>query len=207
MLVHAICQASESMRLPAPHSPWLPALPAHAAARRPARTAPGRTAGRLPPVPYGLDDLPAQQDQRPAVLDLASFGHLMVAGAPRSGRSQLLRTIAGALGLHHREADVHLYGLDCGNGALLPLADLPHCGAVVPRTQTERAIRLMSRLSQELSRRQELLADGGFADIGEQRAAAATRGRRRAGRCRTSWSCSTAGRASPPRWARSTAGA
>ena len=71
----------------------------------------------------------------------------MAAGAPRSGRSQLLRTIAGALALAHSCADVHLYGIDCGNGALLPLADLPHCGAVVSRTQTERAARLLGRLA------------------------------------------------------------
>ena len=68
---------------------------------------------------------------------------------------------------------MHLYGIDCGNGALLPLADLPHCGAVVLRTQAERAARLIGRLGQELSRRQEQLAAGGFAGIGEQRAARA----------------------------------
>jgi S-DNA-T family DNA segregation ATPase FtsK/SpoIIIE len=94
----------------------------------------------------------------------------MAAGAPRSGRSQLLRTIAGALALAHSCADVHMYGIDCGNGALLPLTDLPHCGAVVGRTQTERAVRLLGRLGAELSRRQELLAEGGFADVNEQRA-------------------------------------
>ena len=98
---------------------------------------------------------------------------MMAAGGPRSGRSQLLRTIAGSLAATHSCADVHLYGIDCGNGALLPLADLPHCGAVVLRTQAERAVRLIGRLGQELSRRQELLAEGGFADIAEQRAAAA----------------------------------
>src|SRR5690348_13403502 len=175
VLVRAICQASESMRLPAPSRPWLPALPdTLLLSDLPALPPPA--GGQLTPIPYGLDDLPAQQDQRPAVLNLASFGHMMVAGAPRSGRSQLLRTIAGSVGLHHSEADVHLYGLDCGNGALLPIADLPHCGAVVLRTQPERATRLMSRLSRELSRRQELLADGGFADIGEQRAAASAGG-------------------------------
>ena len=97
---------------------------------------------------------------------------------------------------------MHLYGIDCGNGALLPLADLPHCGAVVSRTQAERAARLLKRLGAELSRRQELLAEGGFADIGEQRAAAP------AGRtgCRTSSCCSTGGRDSPPPWARLDAG-
>jgi hypothetical protein len=60
----------------------------------------------------------ALQRQEPAVLSLDTFTHLMAAGAPRSGRSQLLRTIAGALALAHSCADVHLYGIDCGNGAL-----------------------------------------------------------------------------------------
>ena len=95
----------------------------------------------------------------------------MAAGAPRSGRSQLLRTIAAALALAHSCADLHLYGIDCGNGALRALTDLPHCGAVVTRTETERAVRLLGRLAAEVSRRQELLAEGGFADITEQRAA------------------------------------
>ena len=101
-----------------------------------------------------------------------SFTHLMAAGAPRSGRSQLLRAIAGALALAHSPADVHLYGIDCGNGALLPLAELPHCGAVVSRAHPERATRLLRRLAAELSRRQEVLAAAGFGDIREQRAAA-----------------------------------
>ena len=70
---------------------------------------------------------------------------------------------------------MHLYGIDCGNGALLPLADLPHCGAVVTRTQAERAARLLARLGAELARRQDLLAEGGFAGITEQRAAAGPR--------------------------------
>ena len=104
-------------------------------------------------------------------LNLDAFTHLMAAGAPRSGRSQLLRTIAGALALTHSPADVHLYGIDCGNGALLPLADLPHCGAVVSRAQTERATRLLKRLAAELGSRQEQLAAAGFGDIAEQRAA------------------------------------
>jgi S-DNA-T family DNA segregation ATPase FtsK/SpoIIIE len=126
--------------------------------------------GTLPCV-FGLVDLPAVQQQQSAVLALDAFTHQMAAGAPRSGRSQLLRTIAGALALAHSPADVHLYGIDCGNGALLPLADLPHCGAVVSRAQNERATRLLKRLAAELSSRQEQLAAAGFGDIAEQRAA------------------------------------
>lgn len=80
------------------------------------------------PIPFGLLDLPAIQRQQAAAIDLDTFGHLMAAGAPRSGRSQLLRTIAAAIAACCSCADAHLYGPDCGNGALLPLADLPHCG-------------------------------------------------------------------------------
>jgi S-DNA-T family DNA segregation ATPase FtsK/SpoIIIE len=116
--------------------------------------------------------LPQAQAQVPAALELATFSHLMAAGAPRSGRSQLLRAIAAALALNRDCADVHLYGLDCGNGALLPLTALPHCGAVVTRSEAERAGRLLRRLGAELDRRQELLAAGGHASVTEQRAAA-----------------------------------
>ncbi|MGW0813276.1 FtsK/SpoIIIE domain-containing protein [Streptomyces viridiviolaceus] len=174
VLVDAVRDANRSMGIPAQHSPWLPALdetlllddievPALASA----------APGKLPPAPYGIEDLPADQARRPVVIDFASFGHLMIGGAPRSGRSQVLRTIAGSLARTHSTADVHLYGIDCGNGALNALTRLPHCGAVVGRNQTERVVRLVNRLKGEMDRRQNLLADKGFADIGEQRAAVA----------------------------------
>ena len=114
----------------------------------------------------------------------------------------MLRTIAGSLARTHSCGDVHLYGIDCGNGALNALSRLPHCGAVVGRNQTERAVRLIGRLKAEMTRRQELLADDGFADIGEQRA----RCRRGGPARRTSCCCSTAGRAGCPRSANSTTG-
>jgi S-DNA-T family DNA segregation ATPase FtsK/SpoIIIE len=121
---------------------------------------------------YGLQDLPASQGQRAATFDLTSDGHMLIVGAPRSGRSQFLRTLAGAIGRGASYSDVHIYGLDCGNGALRPLTSLPHCGAVVGRAQPERVVRLLNRLTGELQRRQALLADLGLADIDEQRNAA-----------------------------------
>ncbi|MGW2682593.1 FtsK/SpoIIIE domain-containing protein [Streptomyces sp. NPDC001414] len=170
VLVDAVREANTALAIPAQHSPWLPALddmlllddvPAV------------RGQGALPAAPYGVEDLPGEQARRAVAVDFARFGHLIVAGAPRTGRSQVLRTIAGSLARTNSCADVHLYGIDCGNGALNALTRLPHCGAVVGRNQTERVERLMARLSGELGRRQELLADKGFADIGEQRGAVA----------------------------------
>jgi S-DNA-T family DNA segregation ATPase FtsK/SpoIIIE len=100
-------------------------------------------------------------------------GHLYVIGGPRSGRSTALRTIVASLAERVSARDLHVYALDCGNGALLPLESLPHTGVVVSRTQVERADRLLRRLSEEVDRRQEVLAAGGFADLAEQRAAVA----------------------------------
>jgi S-DNA-T family DNA segregation ATPase FtsK/SpoIIIE len=171
VLVEAIQRASDRLRVPAQHSPWLPALPETLLLSDLADAAVSGSA-ELAAIPYGVDDLPALQEQHTAAISPATFGHLMAAGAPRSGRSQLLRTIAGSIAATHSCADAHIYGIDCGNGALLPVADLPHCGAVVTRTQTERAARLIGRLGAEVSRRADLLAESGFADLTEQRAVA-----------------------------------
>ncbi|MFI7601907.1 FtsK/SpoIIIE domain-containing protein [Actinoplanes sp. NPDC049681] len=163
VLVEEIRAAATAAGVPPQHSPWLPALPT-------ITTLDELEAGSG--APYGLDDLPAQQSRHTAVVELERFGHLVVAGAPRTGRSQLLRTIAGSLARTYSTADLHLYGLDCGNGTLLAAAELPHCGAVVTRVQVERAVRLIRRLDEELRRRQAVLAAGGFASVTEQRAAA-----------------------------------
>ncbi|MGP3999150.1 FtsK/SpoIIIE domain-containing protein [Streptomyces sp. 8N706] len=167
VLVDAVREANAHLRIPQQHSPWLPAL---AETVLPEDLPPAQGLGVLPPAPYGIEDLPSSQARRAVAIDFATFGHLLIAGAPRSGRSQVLRTIAGSLARTLSCADVHLYGIDCGNGALNALSKLPHCGAVVGRNQSERAVRLVRRLSAEVSRRQELLAEYGFADIGEQRA-------------------------------------
>ncbi|MCF6509244.1 FHA domain-containing protein [Blastococcus sp. MG754426] len=166
VLVGAVRAAAEADGVPAQRSPWLPALPA----RVPVTDLGAPEGGASPTwLPYGLQDVPATQERRVAAFDPAADGHLLVVGSPKSGRSQLLRTLAGAAGSRCSTADLHLYALDCGNGALLPVADLPHCGAVVTRTQTERAARLLDRLARELERRQQVLAEGGFADVAEQR--------------------------------------
>ncbi|MFE0513624.1 FtsK/SpoIIIE domain-containing protein [Streptomyces sp. NPDC058964] len=172
VLVDAVRDASQALGIPAQHSPWLPALAETLLLDEIEAPAGTLAPGRLPPAPYGVEDLPADQARRPVVVDFATFGHLMIGGAPRSGRSQVLRTIAGSLARTHSCADVHLFGIDCGNGALNALTRLPHCGAVVGRNQTERVIRLVNRLKGELGRRQDLLAQKGHAGIGEQRAAA-----------------------------------
>ncbi|MEO3765877.1 FtsK/SpoIIIE domain-containing protein [Streptomyces sp. B8F3] len=127
----------------------------------------------LAPVPIGLADVPEDQFQTAAVLDLADKLPLLVSGGPRSGRSQLLRTVAGGVARQHSVADVHLYGIDCDSGALRALTALPHCGAVVSRNEPDRLTRLLDRLTTTVRVRQSELGAEAFADIAAQRQAVA----------------------------------
>ena len=56
----------------------------------------------------------------------------------------MLRQLAGEIARSVDPRDVHLYGIDCGNGALLPLVAMPHVGAVVTRDQADRVRRLLA---------------------------------------------------------------
>ncbi|MEV4426215.1 FtsK/SpoIIIE domain-containing protein [Streptomyces sp. NPDC049602] len=168
VLVEAVRGAAEQLAVPPARRPWLPPLPA-ALTLADLPPLPEAEHGRLAPVAYGIVDVPTEQARRPLTLDLDRAGHLYVIGSPRSGRSQTLRTLAAALAETHGSADVHLYGLDCGNGALQALTPLPHCGAVVDRTQVERVVRLLNRLGAEIGRRRDLLGRQGVADLTELR--------------------------------------
>ncbi|GAA3116467.1 FtsK/SpoIIIE domain-containing protein [Planomonospora alba] len=124
----------------------------------------------VPPLVFGTTDLPWAQDRRALELDLAHGGHLLIAGTARSGRSTALRTLAGAIAAGASPQDVHLHAIDCGSGALLPLVAMAHCGAVVTRDQLDRVERLLARLRAEVGRRQQLLAEAGYASLAEMRA-------------------------------------
>ncbi|MEV6520327.1 FtsK/SpoIIIE domain-containing protein [Longispora sp. NPDC051575] len=171
-LVAAIGEAAGRLDDLAPQpSPWLPALDDRVLlAELPDVARPGDAHPSLPAlIPYALEDVPELQQRRVATVDLATFGHLYVIGAPRSGRTQVLRTIAGSAAARAKADDVHMYAIDAAGGGLAALESLPHCGAVVSRHDMERMDRLLRRLSLELTRRQEACTVAHCADLVELR--------------------------------------
>lgn len=172
-LVQAVAAAAETLGVRAVPGPLPEPLPSvltlSEASALPAPAAPPRD---LAPVAYGVEELADEIGRQPALFDLAGEGALAATGGPRSGKSQFLRTLAAALAVRHGTADVHLFGIDCGNGALQALGGLPHCGTVVTRGRADHLARLVSRLTAALYTRQQLLAEGGFSDIAAQRQAA-----------------------------------
>jgi S-DNA-T family DNA segregation ATPase FtsK/SpoIIIE len=140
-----------------PTSPvWLPPLPT--------RLALGRVLGgdghEPMHVPIGLLDDPARQRQEPWVIDLTrGGGHVAVFGAPQTGRSTFLRTVAVGLALSHTPSQVSIYGLDLSGGGLARIESFPHVGGVATRSDRERMGRLLEELLSMVRQREQIFRD------------------------------------------------
>ncbi len=114
-------------------------------------------------VPVGVVDKPFEQRRD---LLWANFsgagGHGIVVGAPRSGRSTMLRSIVASLALTHTPTEVQVYCLDFGGGSLMTLADLPHVGAVATRRDAELVRRTVAQLTALLEHRESAFPAAGI---------------------------------------------
>ncbi len=146
---------------------WLPPLPE--------RVALGSLISdevRLPPLTavLGLTDDPAKQSQTPLLVDLtATGGHLVIIGAPQSGRSTVLRTLAVSLCLTRTPREVAIYGMDLTGGGLQRLEGFPHVGGVVTRGSRDRLRRLLEELSVMLVQREAVFAERGIDSLTQLR--------------------------------------
>lgn len=124
-----------------------------------------RSAHRTGPVvvPIGLLDDPRRQRQDAWMLDLTrGGGHVAVYGAPQTGRSTLLRTLALSLALTHTPDEVSIYGLDLSGGGLARVEAFPHVGGVAGRSDRERIGRLLDELLSMLVMRERVFRDKGI---------------------------------------------
>lgn len=162
----AIELAAKTLGRPLPAAPWLPPLPAHV------------STDELPDpfedrheVSFGRTDDPARQAQVTASHNLAAGGSIAFIGGPRSGRSTALRTFVGQASCRLSAEELHVYSIDCAGHGLAGLVELPHVGAAVSRDDPTSVARLLSRLLDELDRRQRILAELGVGSFAEARAA------------------------------------
>lgn len=159
VLLDRIDEQVRRERIAPPPALWMPPLPTDVTADE-LSDAPGD--GALT-VRLGLSDLVMQQEQPTFGIDLAATG-LLVTGAPRSGRSTTLLQVAADLSERHPPRAVHLYGLHA-DGALDPLAALPHTAGIVQVDDVERVARLLERLTRLVEARRSAPRRDGEARI------------------------------------------
>ncbi|WP_326549394.1 type VII secretion protein EccCa [Micromonospora sp. NBC_01813] len=115
--------------------------------------------GRLRAV-VGIVDRPLEQRRDPLVLDMSgAAGHVLVIGAPRSGKSTALRTLVASLALTHSPTEVQFYCLDFGGGALGAVRGLPHVASVAGRQNTDAVRRTIGEVTTLLTDRERRFAE------------------------------------------------
>ena len=135
---------------------WHPPLPSIAPMPVPAM--PDEPAAALE-VRLGLGDAPQTQWQGWVSLALeGSAGHLAVVGAPRTGRTSTLRTIAVDLAATVAPSRLHLYAVSA-DPELHGLGGLPHTGAVAHPADHDLVLDVVSTVATLVSSRQHLNGD------------------------------------------------
>lgn len=150
---------------------WLPPLPPvlTLGGVLPSAEAPLSGAGALR-VPVGLLDDPSRQRQEPWLLDLTrSGGHVSIMGAPQSGRSTFLRTLAASLAFTHSPREVSVYGMDLTGGGLGRIEPFPHVGGVATRGHRERLGRLLEELTGMLATRERVFREHNLDSLADMR--------------------------------------
>ncbi|MEU2288326.1 type VII secretion protein EccCa [Streptomyces sp. NPDC013178] len=124
-------------------------------------------------VPLAVADLPHLQEQRSLMVDLAGTqGHLIVVGAPQTGKSTLLRTLMVSAMLTHTPDELQFIAVDFGGGALTGLEDAPHVAGVTTRhdeARTRRALAVARQLVEERERLFQKLRIDSAADFRRMR--------------------------------------
>ncbi|MEV7973575.1 type VII secretion protein EccCa [Cellulomonas sp. NPDC089187] len=161
---------------PAAHQVWLPPLvePKTLDELMPDLTvdpqlglvSPGwRAAGALT-FPLGIVDRPLEQRRENLTVSLdGAAGHMAVVGAPRTGKSTVLRSVLTGLALTRTPLEVQFYVLDFGGGTFAPLSGLAHVAGVAARSEPEVVRRMVAEVEQIVDERERYFRAHGIDSI------------------------------------------
>lgn len=117
-------------------------------------------------VPLGIVDVPLEQRRENLVVSLGgAAGHMIVVGAPLSGKSTVIRTAMLALCLTHTPLEVQFFVLDFGGGSFSGLTGLAHLSGLATRSEPDVVRRTVAEVTGILNRREVYFRKNGIDSI------------------------------------------
>lgn len=159
-LVGYIRQYADENHIPDAQQVWLEKLPDCFSLTQ---MQPERTDGLCPVI--GRIDDPKNQAQYPLCVDFTGSGHMVVYGAPVTGKTTFLQTLMMALVTQYTPEEAQIYAMDFGSYGLRSFAEFPHVGGIADAEEDEKLKRLAKLLTQEQARRKKLFASLGIGSI------------------------------------------
>ena len=120
--------------------------------------------GELLPVAGLLDD-PARQTQRPLYLPLSSDGHVAVYGAPGTGKTVFLQTLAASLCMEYSPEEVNLYIMDFGGWSMGMFRGFPQVAGIANDNEEDKIAAIARTLENALLKRKESFSAAGVGTL------------------------------------------
>lgn len=116
-------------------------------------------------VVIGEVDDPKHQQKYPLAVPFTESGHIVVYGAPTTGKTTFLQTLIMSAALNYSPEELNIYVMDFGSLSMRVFASMPHIGGIAEMGQDERIAKLFSLLRDELEYRKKLFAKVGVGSI------------------------------------------
>lgn len=152
IVVNHIAEVADQLNIQRLASPWLPPLEERIF-QPDLETVPENA------IPLGIKDEPEKQSQAPYYYHLVDDGNIAIVGTSGYGKSYTVMTILMSMAERWNPEEVQYYIFDFGNGALLPLRQLPHTGDYFRVDEIRKIEKFFVMIREEMERRKQLFEE------------------------------------------------
>ncbi|MGG3799117.1 type VII secretion protein EssC [Metabacillus fastidiosus] len=157
-VVKEIIKVQHQLEIEKLHSPWLPPLRSRISRYESKVQQDGAFA-------IGIKDEPEKQSQTDYIYEWIDDGNIGIFGSSGYGKSTTILTLLLSFAAKYSPEQLHYYLFDFGNGALLPLRQLPHTGDYFKYDEQRKIEKFMQMMKAELDRRKQLFSEAEVSNI------------------------------------------
>lgn len=156
VIVQEIIAVEQALNIKKLQSPWLPPLSTRMTIEDYVIEGDYEESVSNKKYMLGLIDEPEKQSQRPYVYQLYEDGNIGIFGSSGYGKSFTVMSFLLQMAKNMSPQQLHYYVFDFGNGALLPLKQLPHVADYFRIDEDRKLQKFVRIIKEEMNRRKDL---------------------------------------------------